>query len=38
MSANVCAIDTVSTELLKSLIEVGPERAASELTAYRAAH
>jgi hypothetical protein len=33
MSANVCAIDAVSTNLLKSLIEVGPERSAAEQVA-----
>lgn len=33
MSANVCAIDAESTALLASIIEVGPERSASELAA-----
>lgn len=33
MSANVCAIDAESAALLKSIIEVGPERSAAELAA-----
>ncbi len=33
MSANVCAIDAESTALLTSILELGPERSASELAA-----
>lgn len=35
MGANVCAIDADSTALLTSIIEVGPDRAASALAALR---
>jgi hypothetical protein len=32
MSASVCAIDEASTELLRSILSVGPEQSAEELT------
>jgi hypothetical protein len=33
MGANFCAIDAASTEVLKSVIDIGPERSAAELAA-----